>query len=80
MDHRAELRMARRHVRIGEKCIARQEAAIAKLKRAGSPVEQAEKLLSMFKWTQRLHLWGVQQVADELRSSAARVPTSPYKP
>jgi hypothetical protein len=48
-----ELRMALRHVREGQACIARQIRVLANLRENGLPTEQAERVLLWLKETQR---------------------------
>jgi hypothetical protein len=64
-----ELRMARRHVREGEACIARQVRVIAKLREKGLPTGQAEGVLRWLKETQRLF----EEHTRNLMSGAERV-------
>jgi hypothetical protein len=56
--HRAEseLEMTERHVREGEKHIARQREIIAEFTAKGFPTEEAERLLQNLKDLQRQHV------------------------
>jgi len=72
MDLESELSMACRHVSVGEACIERQKATLARLRLAGHSTAAAEQMLSNFKQAQVLHLWSVRQVMDELRNRRER--------
>jgi hypothetical protein len=51
-----ELDKTKRHVAIGARCLAKQFALIARLRRRGLPTDEAEALLILFEDIQRQHL------------------------
>lgn len=51
----SDVEMVGRHIRLGEKTLARQRAIVAQLVKLGQPTGEAERLLVLFEGLQALH-------------------------
>lgn len=79
------LRAAERHVAVGENCIARQQAALARLRRLGSDLREATRLLALLQDIQRLHvadrdrlIFGLSRKATERQLAHGRFRIAQY--
>ncbi len=60
------LDLAKRHVAIGEKNVARQRAVVAELERDGHDASEARRLLAEFEQLQSMHIQDRDRLLKEL--------------
>jgi hypothetical protein len=69
MQAETELEMVERHVREGERHVARQREILAELGRDGHPTAVARDLLILFEWTLAQHLEHLDKLHCDLRKA-----------
>lgn len=73
---KGHLEQAQQHIALGERCISRQYAIIADLKKHGADTAQAERLLANFEELQEAHLAHLSRIELEL----VEVESKPRRP